>query len=306
MKINPSLMNLLKKLKKLAQTEPPQTTPEQRKRCHPRLDELVAEGWMQPVITNTGDWLEIDGVQYYEFGRNAEKLTYSRNLAYESAVNEYNEIAGHSQLLRYHVQASRDLARQIFNYRNTDFAQSELAMQQLIGLGDATAKAIETKHPIGFICNVAAIYFVAENEDPEINDPTLQEEKAAKFLKATQFHDFFFRMRLVPLNVLQTLFEQDLLLSTAQAYAQIAGTAKLMYHSIDSQSTDEAQRGTYRRLMAMSIDIINSYEHLFTRLSNSLTTSEQKPSEEQKAKEEESKPSEEAQGSRRREAENGN
>lgn len=262
--------NLFQKPQPEAQPAP---TPKARN-LHPKLAQLVQEQWMAPAITHDGRPLIINGVQYYEFIRQGEKIPYSRNLAYEQAVTEYNEIAGHGQLLKHHLQATKELARQAFNYRNTDHAESELALQQLIGLTAGTEKAVETKHPIGFICQVAAIYHVAENEDPEINDATLQEEKAAAFLKAKEYHDFFFTMRIVPLNVFQTLSEANLLLSTAQAYEQIAGTVRPMYLALESDLTGSEQKRTYQHLLAMSVDIINSYEHLFMRLSNGLITSE--------------------------------
>lgn len=250
------------------------------KNLHPRLAQLVNEGWMAPAISPSGKPLIINGVTYYEYIRNAEKLTYSRNLAYEAAVSEYNEIAGHSSLFRHHLKINKELSLEIFNYRNTDPARSELAMQQQIGLNAATEKALETKHPIGFVCQVAAIFFVAENEDPDINDMTLQEEKTAIFLKAKEFHDFFFKMPLLPLNVLGTLLDLNLPLSTTQAYHNVAETMRLMYLSTEYDSTDEEQRSIYKRLVELSINTIHSYEHLYMRLTSSLTTSERTTSEE--------------------------
>ena len=249
------------------------------KPLHPRLAQLVSEGWMAPAISPSGKPLIINGVTYYEYIRNAEKLTYSRNLAYEAAVTEYHEIAGHSSLLKHQLKATRELASEIFNYRNTDPARSELAMQQLIGLSTATEKALETKHPMGFICQVAAIFFVAENEDPDINDASLQEEKKAIFLKAYEFHDFFLRMRLVPLNVLEALLELSSTLSTVEAYHQIAGQAKLMYLASESDSTAKGLNSISKHLLGMSLDITHSYEVLFTKLSSIWTTSEKTTSE---------------------------
>ena len=77
---------------------------------HPRLTQLVSEGWMDIAGAKDGRSLIIDGVTYYEYIRNAEKLTYSRNLAYEAAVSEYNEIAGHSALLKSHIDLTQQLA----------------------------------------------------------------------------------------------------------------------------------------------------------------------------------------------------
>ena len=258
----------------LRKTQPqPQPEP-QPANLHPRLAQLVAEQWMAPAITSDGRPLIIEGVQYYEFIRNGDKITYSRNLAYEQAVTEYNEIAGHGQLLKYHLQTTKELTRRAFNYRNTDHAESELALQQLIGLNAGTEKALETKHPISFICQVAAIFYVAENEDPDINDATLQEEKYLAFLHAKEYHDFFFRMPIVPLNVFQTLSELNLTLFTAQAYQQLAGTVRPMFLASESDSTANELNRTYKHLLAMSVDTIASYEHLFTRLSNGSTSSE--------------------------------
>lgn len=236
---------------------------------HPRLAQLVSEGWMDIAGSKDNRALIIDGITYYEYIRNAEKLTYSRNLAYEAAVSEYNEIAGHSALLKNHIEITQQLASEIFNYRNTEPSRAELAMQHLIGISTATKKALETKNPIGFICQVAAIFFVAENEDPDINDMTLQQEKAEIFLKAKEYHDFFFKMPLLPLNVLGTLLDLSSPLSTTQAYHNVAETMKLMYLSTEYDSTDEEQRSIYRRLVEMSINTIHSYEHLFTRLTSS-------------------------------------
>ncbi len=254
--------------------------PKPSRPLHPRLAQMINEGWMAPAVSPSGKPLILNGVTYYEYIRNAEKLTYSRNLAYEAAVTEYHEIAGHSSLLKHQLKATRELASEIFNYRNTDPARSELAMQQLIGLSTATEKALETKHPMGFICQVAAIFFVAENEDPDINDAALQEEKTAVFLKAYEFHDFFLRMRLVPLNVLEALFELSSTLSTVQAYHQIAAQAKLMYLGSESDSTAKGLNSTSKHLLEMSLNITHSYEHLFTKLSSIWTTSEKTTSEE--------------------------
>lgn len=239
---------------------------------HPRLAQLVSEGWMDIAGAKDGRPLIIDGVTYYEYIRNAEKLTYSRNLAYEAAVSEYNEIAGHSALLRSHIDLTEKLASEIFNYRNTDPPRAELAMQHLIGISASTKKALETKHPIGFICQVAAIFYVAENEDPDINDMTLQEEKAAIFLRAKEYHDFFFKMPCLPLNVLGTLLDLNSPLSTTQAYHNVAEIMKLMYLSTEYDSTDEEQKNIYRRLVETCINTIHSYEHLFMRLTSSSTT----------------------------------
>lgn len=258
--------------KQQEQTEAP--TPPRNANIHPRIAQMVAEQWMAPAITHDGQPLIIEGVQYYEFIRNGEKITYSRNLAYEQAVTEYNELAGHGQLLKYHLQATKELTRRAFNYRNTDQAESELALQQLIGLNAGTEKALQTKNPISFICQVAAIFYVAENEDPDINDATLQEEKFLSFLHAKEYHDFFFRMHIVPLNVFQTLLELNLTLFTAQAYQEMVGTVKPMYLDSVSDSTENGLNHTYKHLLAMSADTINSYEHLFTKLSSGLTTSE--------------------------------
>lgn len=254
--------------------------PKPTRPLHPRLAQLVSEGWMAPAISPSGKPLILNGITYYEYIRNAEKLTYSRNLAYEAAVTEYNEIAGHSSLLKHHLSATKELASEIFNYRNTEPQRSELAMQQLIGLSAATEKALETKHPMGFICQVAAIFFVAENEDPDINDAALQEEKTAVFLKAYEFHDFFLRMPLVPLNVLEALFELSSTLSTVQAYHQIAAQAKLMYLGSESDSTAKGLNSTSKHLLEMSLNITHSYEHLFTKLSSIWTTSEKTTNEE--------------------------
>lgn len=248
------------------------------KSLHPRLAQLVNEGWMAPAVTSDGRPLVVNGVTYYGYVRNAEKLTYSRNLAYEAAITEYNEIHGHSKLLKEHLRMSKLLASEIFNYRHTDPQRSELSMQHLIGLTTSTEVAIASKHPIGFVCQVAAIFFVAENEDPDINDSSLQEEKAEAFLKATEFHDFFFTMQLVPLNVLQTLSDLNLTLFTAEAYQQLAVQARAIYSSLGSDSIDSALKNASKYLMATSIATIHSYEHLFTRLSNYSTSSEKTPS----------------------------
>ena len=267
------------KLRNLFQSKPtaepqPEPAPTPAPNLHPRLAQLVQEQWMAPAITNDGRPLIIDGVTYYEFIRYGEKIPYSRSLAYEQATNEYHQIAGHSQLLKYHLQATKELARRAFNYRNTDAAESELALQQLIGLSSGTQKAVETKHPISFFCQVAAIYHVAENEDPEINDLALQEEKYLAFLKAKEFHDFFFRMRLEPLNVFRAQLEASLAVSTAQAYQELAAMVKPIFTALESDSTANELKRTFGYLMAMSVDICNSYEHLLTMLSNGWTSSE--------------------------------
>ena len=192
-----------------------------KRKLHPNLQKRIDEGWMAPVVTEDGREVIINDAQYFEYVRNGEAITYSRNLAYEKAVTEYHQTAGHGQMFQFFIDAVADLSHGIYNFRDTDRAKSELAMQELIGLADVTKAALQTKNPISHIINVAAIYLVAENEDPDINNAAVQLEKYESFLSAYEFHDFFFRIRIAPLNVWQVLSEANLSLSTAQAYNQV-------------------------------------------------------------------------------------
>ena len=75
---------------------------------------------MAPAITEDGREVIINDIQYFEYIRNGEAITYSRFLAYEKAMTEYEQLAGHSQMMRFYIQASTDLSNVIFNFRDTD------------------------------------------------------------------------------------------------------------------------------------------------------------------------------------------
>lgn len=245
-----------------------------RRKLHPNLQKRIDEGWMAPAVTEDGREVIINDIQYFEYIRNGEAITYSRNLAYERAVTEFHQMAGHSQMANFFIEAVADLSHNIYNFRDTDRPRSELAMQELLGLADVTKAALQTKNPISHICNVAAIYLVAENEDPDINNAAVQLEKYQSFLAAYEFQDFFFRIRIAPLSVWQVLSEANLSISTAQAYNQIVGVIKPIYLSLGDNLTENSLKGLLRQWMALSTHTIESYAQLFERHLSNLNTSE--------------------------------
>ena len=246
---------------------------ESKRKLHPNLQKRIDEGWMAPAVTEDGREVIINDIQYFEYIRNGEAITYSRNLAYEKAVTEYHQTAGHGQMFQFFIEAVADLSHSIYNFRDTDKQRSELAMQELIGLADVTKAALDTKNPISHIVNVAAIYLVAENEDPDINNAAVQLEKYEAFMSAYEYHDFFFRIRIVPLNIWQVLSEANLAISTAQAYNQVVGVVKPIYLSLGDNLTDNSLKGLLRRWMALSTHTIESYAHLFEKHLSNLNTS---------------------------------
>ena len=246
---------------------------ESKRKLHPNLQKRIDEGWMAPAVTEDGREVIINDIQYFEYIRNGEAITYSRFLAYEKSMTEYEQLAGHSQMMRFFIQASTDLANVIFNFRDTDKQRSELAMRELITLADATRAAIETKNPLSQIVETAAIFLVAENEDPDINTTAIQREKYEAFMSAYEYHDFFFRIRIVPLNLWQVLSEGNLLLSTVQAYNQLAGVVKPIWQSLGDESTDNIPRDLLRQWAGMLVRTIESYARFTEKHLNNLNTS---------------------------------
>lgn len=166
--------------------------------------ELVKDEFEQPFIHQ--------GKRYYQFKNGGEKLTQSRLFAFQDVMEESNRFVVKKEELLSSINILAGFFQRIIVNSGSPDQVVALATQ-----GGYKVEGLKSRINIGLavemVLDVSAIWFITEQEDPEINDVSINKQKVESWRSFPELTDFFLRLAGVVWNAFPTLLDTSFLSS---------------------------------------------------------------------------------------------
>lgn len=155
--------------------------------------------------------LEINGTKYYVFSNSGEKFTQSRLYAFSDFLEEYNRFVARKEDLKIAFDFITETLSQASMMVVSEPKECMELLNQAKFRAQTTKQRLELGASIERIWEISAIWFLAEDEDPEINDPGRNRKKVADFMTRPELTGFFQRWAKNVWNALPRSLDNSLL-----------------------------------------------------------------------------------------------
>lgn len=183
---------------------------------HPQLQFALDRGYVEPVKIATesnpeGEPLVINGHQYFVYTNNGEKLTQSRIYAFSDFIEESNRFIVKKEDLQAGMNLIDEVLSEAIMVVNTEPKECLDLLMQAKYRAQTIKQRLEIGTSIDRIWEISAIWFLRDDDDPEINDPVINQKKVADFKSKPDMIGFFLRWAKNVWNPLPKYFDNSLL-----------------------------------------------------------------------------------------------
>jgi hypothetical protein len=228
---------------------------------HPKLKYALEAGYVEPALMTDGSQLVIEDVKYYVFANNGEKLTQSRLYAFSDFLEEFNRFVAKKE----DIQTGMDFIEEILTEALMVVSTEPKECINLITQAKFRAQSLKQRVNLGAsverIWEISAIWFLAEDEDPEINDPVRNKKKVLDFQTRLELIGFFQRWVKNVWNALPRYLDMSLL----NAIREI-NMSEILQNQIFILSTN----GEFSRISKELKDSLSSQMEIWTNVNDSL------------------------------------
>lgn len=228
---------------------------------HPQLKFALERGYVEPALMPDNTQLEIEGMKYYVFSNNGEKLTQSRLYAFSDFIEEHNRFVARKEDLQTAMHFINEVLTEALMVVNTEPKECINLIMQAKYRSQTTGQRLELGASIERIWEISAIWFLAEDEDPEINDPTRNKKKVTDFQTRPELTGFFQRWAKNVWNALPSYIDDSL----PNAIRNI-NLGEILQNRIFTQS----QSGEYSRISSELRSSLNSQTEMWVSVNNTL------------------------------------
>ncbi|GGH42939.1 hypothetical protein GCM10007423_39940 [Dyadobacter endophyticus] len=233
---------------------------------HPQLQFALDCGYVEPVKIATesnpeGEPLIINGHNYFVYTNKGEKLTQSRLYAFSDFLDESNRFVAKKEDLHAGMQLIDEVLTEALMVVNTEPKDClDLIMQ-----AKYRAQTIKQRLNIGAsierIWEISAIWFLRDDDDPEINDPMINQKKVADFKTRQELIGFFQRWAKNVWNPLPVSLDTSLLNAIRDL-----NLSEILQNQIFTQS----QSGVYSKISSELRDSLNSQTETWANVNDTL------------------------------------
>lgn len=233
---------------------------------HPQLQFALDRGYVEPVKIATeanpeGEPMIINGHTYYVYTNNGEKLTQSRLYAFSDFIEESNRFVAKREDLETGMNLIDETLTEALMVVNTEPKECI----NLITQAKYRAQTLKQRLAIGAsverILEISAIYFLRDDDDPEINDQSLNRKKVADFQTKPEMIGFFHRWAKNVWNTLPALSDNSLLNAIRDL-----NLSEILQNQIFTRS----QSGEFSRISTGLRDSLNSQTETWANVNDSL------------------------------------
>lgn len=178
---------------------------------HPQLKYALERGYVEPALMPDDSQLEVNGVKYFVFSNSGEKLTQSRLFAFSDFLDEYNRFVARKEDLQIAMDFIEQTLTEAMMVVNTEPRECLSLITQAKFRAQTTQQRLNLGASVERIWEISAIWFLAEDEDPEINDPTRNKKKVIDFQTRPELTGFFQRWAKNVWNALPRSLDNSLL-----------------------------------------------------------------------------------------------
>lgn len=228
---------------------------------HPQLKFALERGYVEPALMPDNTQLEVNGMKYYVFSNNGEKLTQSRLYAFSDFIEEHNRFVARKEDLQIAMDFIEETLSEAIMTINTEPKECLNLLSQAKFRAQTTRQRLQLGASIERIWEISAIWFLAEDEDPEINDPTRNKKKVTDFQTRPELTGFFQRWAKNVWNALPMSFDNSLL----NAIRDI-NLSEILQNQIFTQS----QSGEFSRISSELQSSLNSQTEMWVSVNNTL------------------------------------
>lgn len=233
---------------------------------HPQLQFALDRGYVEPVKVATeanpeGEPLTINGHQYFVYTNNGEKLTQSRLYAFSDFLDESNRFIAKREDLEAGMNLIDEILTEALMVVNTEPKECLNLITQAKYRSQTLKQRLSIGASIERIWEISAIWFLRDDDDPEINDPMLNQKKVKDFQSKPEMIGFFQRWAKNVWNPLPKLFDTSFL----NAIRDI-NLSEILQNQIFSQS----QSGVFGKTSSGLRDSLNSQTETWAAVNDSL------------------------------------
>lgn len=218
-------------------------------------------GYVEPAMFSENQQLEINGVKYFVFSNDGERLTQSRLYAFSDFLDESNRFVAKKEDLRAALQLIDEVLSEALMTVNTEPRDCINLITQAKYRAQTTLQRLNIGASIERIWEISAIWFLAEDEDPEINDPMRNRKKVADFQTRPELTGFFQRWAKNVWNALPRYFDSSL----ANAIRDI-NLAEILQNQIFTRS----QSGVFSKTSSALRDSLNLQTETWAAVNDTL------------------------------------
>lgn len=200
-------------------------------------------------------------MKYYHFANKGEKLTQSRLYAFSDFIEEHNRFVAKKEDLQTAMTLIVEVLSEARLVVNTEPKECADLISQAIFRAQTTHQRLNLGASIERIWEISAIWFLAEDENPEINDPTKNKKKVADFQTRPELTGFFQSWAKNVWNALPRSLDNSLL----NAIRDI-NLSEILQNQIFTQS----QSGEYSRISSGLKSSLNSQTETWASVNDTL------------------------------------
>lgn len=228
---------------------------------HPQLKFALERGYVEPALMPDNTHLEIEGMKYYVFSNNGEKLTQSRLYAFSDFLEEHNRFVARKEDLQTAMDFIEETLSEAIMTINTEPKECLNLLSQAKFRAQTTKQRLQMGASIERIWEISAIWFLAEDEDPEINDPIKNNKKVSDFMTKPELTGFFQKWAKNVWNALPRSLDNSLL----NAIRDI-NLSEILQNQIFTQS----RSGEFSRISKELQGSLNSQTEMWVNVNNTL------------------------------------
>lgn len=228
---------------------------------HPQLEYSLARGYVEPALLPDGTHLEINGTKYYVFSNSGEKLTQSRLYAFSDFLEESNRFVARKEDLELAMDFIMETLNEAMMMVNTEPKECLNLITQAKFRAQTTVQRLSLGASIERIWEISAIWFISEDEDPEINNPMKNREKVKDFMTRQELTGFFQRWAKNVWNALPKYLDNSL----PNAIRDL-NLSEILQNQIFTRS----KHGEFSRISNELRDSLNSQTEMWANVNDTL------------------------------------
>lgn len=230
---------------------------------HPQLSFALERGYVEPALMPDNSHMEVNGVNYYVFSNSGEKLTQSRLYAFSDFLDEYNRFVARKEDLQTAMTFIEETLAEALMVVNTEPKECLNLITQARFRAQTTQQRINMGASVERIWEISAIWFLAEDEDPEINDPIRNRKKVLDFQTRPELTGFFQRWAKNVWNALPKYLDSSL-----QNAIRDLALSEILQNQIFTRS----KSGEFSRISKELKDSLNSQTEMWVSVNDSLNS----------------------------------
>lgn len=228
---------------------------------HPQLKYALERNYVEPALLPDGTQLEISGTKYYVFSNSGEKFTQSRLYAFSDFLEESNRFVARKEDLTLAMDFVMETLQEAMMMVNTEPKECMNLITQAKFRAQTTKTRLEMGASIERIWEISAIWFLAEDEDPELNDSSRNRKKVKDFMTRPELTGFFQRWAKNVWNALPRFLDNSL----PNAIRDL-NLSEILQNQIFSRS----KSGEYGKISNELRDSLNSQTEMWASVNDSL------------------------------------